>query len=674
MTQDNVLDICDNLNQLEIDYNNWMMLTDDQKRISNDICMQIHGCNNIDFYEKQKKILSYIQESAALMSIDSDKFALFKEKVDKSFLLMSNNQNIIIIPLGEDLYANSYINSKNMNIKSNIDILYQKFQMLPQDHKNMSNGYSLEIWGCSVEEAYARTKAFISQLNGESDIIKSDNLYESAMINIDNILSGKEERVEFENSMDFSDDIPQVVPYLTYTEYSQMFDVSNTLVSDYITIGDPKKYYNLIESLQNQLNETDSDKSVIENNILKLGWFPYKKINGESIKEARERQIKWYNENMSFNIIDLSKVDVITETEGIDGDKSRLEPLFLTFTSGDGFIQKVIKKWTKNHYCHAGISLSSKMDKIYSFSAKEMNKENKSGGFIIESLDSYSALNITDFLTLCFFVDKDVKKKIKDELSFYEKNKDATKYNKMNYFNIAFNIPYDSGSEKMQMVCSQFVDYILKLAGIDITNKSSNLVTPADLVNANPDKINIYVLFEGKIKNYKYKEIDKKISFLKDRLSYFELSATTSDNMRNNTNTTKVIETVLNTCSDNEEINNILRETRNSIIPNYFTIDTDNYSEIKKSALNNHKNLMECSYADTERITKLLNENRGIASYIESKLNDKSYSDIYSSLYDDFTMYSRMLNESANDFGYGKYYKTKVDNYNFIYDGKNIFT
>ena len=674
MTQDNVIDVCDSLEQLEIDYNNWMMLTDNQKDVSNDICMQMHGCNNIEFYEKQKQILSSIQEiqeAVSLMDMDNLTINGFLDKVEKSFLLMSNDPNVVIIPLGENIYQTSYI---KRNCDSNIDLLYKKYQELPQNFKNISNGHSLDIWGVTVDDAYAKNKAFMDLVNAEEEpepvTINSDNVIESCLFNINNILNGKLDRTICENTMDFSDDIPQVVPLLTYTEYSQLFHPNNLLVSDYISIDNPKKYFDTISNLQNVLeSDQNINRNEVERDILKLGWFPYKKINGESLKEARDRQIKWYNENMSFNFVDLTKFDVLTETEGIEGDKSRLEPLFLTFTSGEGFIQKVIKKWTKNHYCHAGISLSSKMDKIYSFNAKELNAKKNGGGFVIESLESYSKTNITDFLTMCFFVDKDVKKKIKEELAFYEKNKDATKYNKMNYFNIAFNIPYDTGSEKMQMVCSQFVDYILKLAGIDITNKSSNLVTPANLVNADSNKVNIYVLFEGKIPNYKSKEIDKKISFLVDRLTYEELSATSSDTLQNNKNTDKqLIESVLS-YTDNEEVNKLLKEMRDFMKPNYFIDNRDDTEDLKKISESNHRKLMECGHSDIDTITEILEQDRGIATLVDPG------TPLYENLFRDFDFFKGVMKESSeNNKGYAKYYQSKIDSYNFKYDGKNIFS
>ena len=310
--------------------------------------------------------------------------------------------------------------------------------------------------------------------------------------------------------------------------------------------------------------------------------------------------------------------------------------------------------------------MNSKLDKIYTFSAKELNENNREGGFRIESLELYSSLNMNDLLVLCFFVDKDIKKKVKEELSFYEKNQANTKYDKGNYFNIVFNIKKDDDS--MQMVCSQFVDYILKLAGIDITNKASNLVTPGDLSKTDENAINIYALFEGKIPNYKQKEIDKKIKLIKDTVDYDKLCATTVENMKSTTKNSKVIESFLEVCTDNEEINNILRQVRNYMSPENNLIEI-NPTRIHELCERNHRELMNCAHSDTDNIKVLLYENRGLSLYLQ---NRDGYEDILNELAVDFEMYKGILDkESAmpNLNGFAKYYADKLDSYKFKYDG-----
>ena len=64
------------------------------------------------------------------------------------------------------------------------------------------------------------------------------------------------------------------------------------------------------------------------------------------------------------------------------------------------------------------------------------------------------------------------------------------------------------------MVCSQFVDHVLKTAGIDITNKSSNLVSPKMLSEVDPNSTNIYMMYKGTLEDYKPKNVDKQVKYL----------------------------------------------------------------------------------------------------------------------------------------------------------------
>lgn len=678
MTADNVLSICDNLNQLELDYNNWNMLTDDQKRISNDICMQRYGMNNIQLYEEQKARLTALTEAVRMIA-NNDTMKSLEDKMEQTRIAMDNDPMVVIIPV-VDVEPFS------------VDLMYHNYMQLPQNYKNISNGISLSIWGCTVDEAYKKVKDLTTSNDSKENLNtvpkeEHDNFVENAFEKINNILNGKKDDIELKvERYDFTNDIPQVVPFFTYTEYCR-FNFDKITVSDYINIDNPQKYYNLIESLQIQLESTKDKKKKkeLESNILKLGWFPYKRINAKSMKDARERQAEWFNKNMQTNIIDLTDYEVATpetvptaltteqllEGVGIDGDKSRLEPLFLTFTSSNNVIGKIIKKWTKSYWSHAGISLNSRLDKIYTFSAKELNENSKQGGFRLESLELYSSLNINDLLVLCFFIDKDIKKKIKEELAFYEKNQANTKYDKGNYFNIAFNIKKDDDS--MQMVCSQFVDYILKLAGIDITNKASNLVTPADLSKADSnDAINIYALFEGKIPNYKFKDIDKKVKFIVGALDYEKLSAMTTENMKSNMTNTKVMESFLEVCTDNEEISSIQRQLRAYINPDINLTPLVNESTIIELCKENHKNLMNSTHSDIDRIKELLYENRGLSYYITYHEFNNNFAESYYNLEDDFQLHKGILESSGtipkNLTGFAKYYEDIISNFGLKYN------
>ena len=68
------------------------------------------------------------------------------------------------------------------------------------------------------------------------------------------------------------------------------------------------------------------------------------------------------------------------------------------------------------------------------------------------------------------------------------------------------------------MVCSQFVDSFLKSADIDITGKDPSIVSPGDIERSVNDYIksnrNIYELYIGKIREYKYENIRRIVKSL----------------------------------------------------------------------------------------------------------------------------------------------------------------
>ena len=664
MTTDNVIDICDNINDLELDFEKWNMLTYDQKKLSDEICIAKYGINNTQFYEQQKAMLLSINE-ATLITEDSDEALAMKNKLNQTNLELQHEPMAVVIPL-------IYIDPLEL------EIAYNKYKQLTQQYKNISNGISLKIWGVTVDEAYEKVKG-IAAINNqdEEEEEQISDFIEASFTNIKNILENNEERVECDiKPYDYTNDIPQMVPYLDYTEYSKLFNNKDILISDYINIDDPKKYYDTIKALQMQLQSASDGKKIeLENAILKLGWFPYKNINGESIKEARERQAKWFNENMQINIIDMTKYnidnipdDILDEAEGVEGDTSRLQPIFISLISTNTFIGKIIKVYTHSQYSHAGIAVSSKLDKIYSYAINTDNKQKK-GGFTIESIKLYAENNIPQILLLCIFVDKDVKKKVINELKFYEKNRTSTTYDLGNLLNIAINIKKENKNNSLTMVCSQFVDSILKMAGVDITNKSSNLVTPKTLSVLDPNSTNIYALYCGPSKDYKYKNVDKQIKLLLNTVSYDKLNATSSDNMKNNIQNSNVIESFLEVCTDNEEVNNILREIRSYIAPTSQFEEAD----INKLCEDNHKYLMSSSHSDLENIAKLLYENRGLQLYINSH-DIKDADKLSTVLETDFSMYKNILSNTTipnQDLsGFAKYYQLQLERYNMKYNGQ----
>lgn len=214
---------------------------------------------------------------------------------------------------------------------------------------------------------------------------------------------------------------------------------------------------------------------------------------------------KEYFKNIGrVNIVDVSNMTCKYITEATENPNIR--PLFLIESYGGKWYSKVIKKFSNGPYSHISISIDPKLKKIYSFYDK---------GFEIESFDSYMKNTPNGFASIyCMFVSKEDYEIIDDKIDYFLKNIRKTKYNWVGLLKIMMNRP---GMSDNKLVCSQFVDLILKCIDIDFTNKDSSLVTPNDFKLS--EKTAVYLLYEGPCKdlnNQTVKEVLNKANVLAD--------------------------------------------------------------------------------------------------------------------------------------------------------------
>ena len=673
MTSDNVIELFPTIPEMEAEMNKWQMLTYDQKRKSDDACMNKYGCTNEQLYAKHYVRLQAGEslDEVTINIINNDTATEYQTSDELNYIdnLMKSDPNMVII--------------KNNDSKDTLDEKYNKYSMLTPNYKDLCDDQSLKLYGKTFIQKYNEEISKIEKIYGDNlpnlinnnkDALDNSNFIEHA-INRINCLTRVNTLVEtcvledvvyskFTNSEYTVEDIPYIVPFYTFDEFVELNpDAKNTLVLDYLYINDQKKYYDTINKLYEGTLKEET-KELSENSLIKLGWCPYICPNGKSIEDARKRQIDWLNENFNnVNLIDLSKYDIVNEVKGIDGDKKRLEPIFLTFTAGIAQFSKVIMAYTNSDFSHSGISLSSKMDKIYSFN---MQTDAKMGGLSFESIEKYTTYGIEHFKVLVLFVDKDAKAKIKEQIDFFINNKKTTKYGFENFFNIVFNIP-TKNNKKMRMVCSQFVDYLLKSVGVDITNKPSNLVSPENLINSSSnDNINIYQLFDGNIKKYKQKDIDKKIDFIKSTLDYSELSAVSANAISDKIKDNRIMELFNITCSDNKKINNILREMRDYIKPNIvpeLTLDRTILDQKYKDRVNEIEvELSSCGHTDIDKMKLLLIELKEISKNINPYHNNE----IYNKAETLYNTYFNIVQDSNPDFAY------KLMDGSYKFNGNNL--
>jgi hypothetical protein len=274
-------------------------------------------------------------------------------------------------------------------------------------------------------------------------------------------------------------------------------------------------------------------------------------------------------------------------------------------------------------------------------------------------------------------------------INFLQDNKEKTKYGFGNIINILTNrakkFPYP---ENLAMVCSQFVDMMLKLVNIDITHKSSNLVIPQDFsrIKNNPA---VYKVYEGLCTTYKEDEVERRIKLL------FVKGGPTNIKYPNNINISFVKE------SDESAYNAILEQIRDLLTPESIIevtlpfrfnqqgeLEINLYTSLEDQYQDSHKLLTSYDESNIEGIKKEIAHMFYINSVIERKIRKmkksddeyKQFIDLRARVINDFKTYFKVVCNIEKDFDFSEYYQhseyninvVKIDNTTLKYSGKTI--
>jgi hypothetical protein len=228
----------------------------------------------------------------------------------------------------------------------------------------------------------------------------------------------------------------------------------------------------------------------------------------------------------SVELVDITRL-TITESTICEStaymknlySKRDLYPVYIVLSFSYTAFGTAIRAIKGSTYSHAGISLDSSLEDIYTFKFGNSIRSNgvknikTYNGFNVESLNTYTSVSnkaIVD--VLCVFVNEKTKYKIQSTLKDFEKRESHTKYNFSNILNIvlgrASNMQYP---QNLSYVCSWFVNTILNVANIKLfDNKPGNLVIPQDFANIknNPK---IYKVYEGYARSYSDRIVEAKL-------------------------------------------------------------------------------------------------------------------------------------------------------------------
>ena len=229
--------------------------------------------------------------------------------------------------------------------------------------------------------------------------------------------------------------------------------------------------------------------------ILELGWNPDIPFTDKARALATECAINRIASNsvhpkiVNMTEFACSNSEILAYNEF---GRTDLKPVYIVMTEGKNRLSGLIKGVTHSIYSHASISFDHTLETMYSYAIKD------AGGFKKESLtkDTRPTSKIGVYV---FFVTDAVYDKIVALINTLLENPSKTKYSYKNLITFLFNIPYN---DDWKMVCSQFVDRCLKVAGIDVSRVDSSLVSPAKLDNALKNEERIYHIYEGLMPDY----------------------------------------------------------------------------------------------------------------------------------------------------------------------------
>ena len=271
---------------------------------------------------------------------------------------------------------------------------------------------------------------------------------------------------------------------------------------------EPISWHKKVTMLMTQLKMEEDPLRIdqIKQSLVDLGWNPEVDYTIENQIKAKKRIESIYQEKYK-NIFTLDLTSIVeslnTDEEVIsESFDDHIKPIHVVIVKGDTPFANVITTATNSQFSHSAICIDNNFNNLYSFNLT--NGVNKNGGFSIERIDDYPKDN--RLAVFSFFVTKDNYDKIAERIKMLADNIHNTAYSVANILTIPFkriNINFDNS-----MICSQFVDSILKMANIDITGKDSSHVVPNDFYKAGSNiKGKVYKVFDGIVKDFKPKKV-----------------------------------------------------------------------------------------------------------------------------------------------------------------------
>ena len=168
-------------------------------------------------------------------------------------------------------------------------------------------------------------------------------------------------------------------------------------------------------------------------------------------------------------------------------------PVFVIFKhTDDDMLHATIRKFTKSYWGHAAIAFDPSLKSMYSFLIS-------ADGFGRESIVTYGDKSTVK--VMCCLVDLPTYQKMRASVTDFARKKKKTSYGFKHFIAALTKVPMQGN---LAMVCSNFVDYILKVGDISPTKMDFSVIHPGRLsraFNAKKEK-KFFTIYQGPSNQY----------------------------------------------------------------------------------------------------------------------------------------------------------------------------
>lgn len=227
-----------------------------------------------------------------------------------------------------------------------------------------------------------------------------------------------------------------------------------------------------------------------------------------------ESMLGYISPKSKFGILDKATLEPIQESVNINKNA----PVFVILSEGKTpIVSRSIKRATNCNFSHVSISFDPSLKTMWSFAAKTTTDprdgSKQKSGFKCESIDAinYKGKDI-NIGVYALYINKSDIKKMKKFVEEFDNNREDTKFDWHMMRHELFGKDPKPTYNKSHQICSTFVNSVLQLANISLTNK--NIPSPKDFKDALNDISNvdkIVDIFYGNSNDYSEADTNKKL-------------------------------------------------------------------------------------------------------------------------------------------------------------------